>query len=103
LSPLDYLRAILAGIVPRPSVVRIEEETAGEVTVLTVHLPQEDRRFVVGQRGRNMEAIRHLFRAYAGRHGRSLIVKLSDECSPTEVVNERQDRTTGGSYSLPGT
>jgi predicted RNA-binding protein YlqC (UPF0109 family) len=58
------------------------------VTVLTIRLPQEYRRFVVGKRGRNIEAIRDLLRAYAGRHGRTIIAKLPDEGSPTEDTNE---------------
>ena len=63
----QYLAAILQGVLPRPERLRIEQEYAGDVTVLTIHVPLDDRRFVVGRRGRTIEAVRDLLRAYAGR------------------------------------
>ena len=91
-----YLSTILAGILPRPEVLRIGQEAAGQVLVLTIHLPREDRRYVVGKKGRNIEAIRDLLRAFAGREGRSIVVKLPDDNSISEEDNDKQRR-----YTLP--
>lgn len=88
-SPCDYLDAILRGIVPRPGELRVVQEMAGDVIVLTIHLPQEDRRFVVGKHGRNIEAARCLMRAYAGRHGRMIVTKLPDEGSLSDEKREQ--------------
>ena len=85
MSPADYLAAILRGILPRPDELVVAEETVGAVTVLTIHLPPEDRRFVVGKRGRNIAAVRDLMRAYGGRRGQTIVTKLPDEDSLPEV------------------
>lgn len=88
MRPARFLTTILHGILPHPDDLRIEQETAGEVIVLSIYLPKNDRRFVVGKRGRNIEAIRSLLRAYGGRHGITVVTKLSDEGLRTEVTNE---------------
>ena len=88
MNPIDYLATILRGILPNPESLQLEEEIAGHVTVLTIDLPQDDRRFVVGKRGRNIEALRQLLRAYAGLHGRSIVVKLPDEDFISKERNE---------------
>ncbi len=90
-----YLKDILWGILPRPEALRIQQETAADVTVLTILLPQEDRCFVVGKGGRNIEAVRHLLRAFAGRHGQMVVAKLPDERKPTEVQNDEQQHYDG--------
>ena len=87
-----YLKAILLGILPRPESLQIEQETAGEVLVLIIRVPQEDRRYVVGKKGRNIEAIRDLVRAYGGRQGQSIVIKLSEESIQSEVNDERSER-----------
>jgi predicted RNA-binding protein YlqC (UPF0109 family) len=91
-GPGGFLLAMLGGIVPRPHLLRVEEETAGDVTVLTIHLPADDRRFVVGKGGKNIEAIRHLLRAYAGRQGQMIVAKLPDEGPIPEEPNEQSRR-----------
>ena len=84
-----YLNAILRGILPQPEALQLEQETAGEVLVLTIRVPREDRRYVLGKKGRNIEAIRDLLRAYAGRHGRNIAVKLSDEEDPSHDARQQ--------------
>ena len=94
-SPAGYLSDILRGILPRPDLLRLEQESAGDVIVLSIHLPKEDRRFVVGKRGRNIEAIRDLVRAYGGRQGRMIVTKLPDEGLMTEETHEQTDKCGG--------
>ena len=89
MAAVEYLTTILRGILPRPESLRVQEETAGDVTVLTIHLPEEDRRFVVGKQGRTIEAVRYLIRAFAGRQGRMIVAKLPDDSPTTEETNER--------------
>lgn len=93
----EYLKVILQGILPRPGALRIDEQVAGDVTVLTIHLPQEDRRYVVGKHGRNIEAVRHLLRAYAGRQGRMIVTKLPDERITTDGRFTSRHRTQSDS------
>ncbi len=85
ITAAQYLTSILREILPRPDALRIEQDHAGDVTVLTIHVPYDDRRFVVGKRGRNIEAIRALMRAFAGRRGHMIVAKLPDEAFLSEV------------------
>ena len=89
MSPADYLTVMLRGILPRPEALTIEGDISGGVTVLIIHLPREDRCFVVGKRGRNIAAVRDLLRAYGGRRGQTIVTKLPDESTPTEATDGR--------------
>ena len=93
----EFLSGILRGILPRPDTLRVEQSTAGDVTVLTIHLPQKDRRFVIGKGAKNIAAIRDLLRAYAGRHNHQVVVKLHDEEFTSD--EERQEHA----YNIRGT
>ena len=91
MSAQKYLSQLLWGILPNPQALRVEEETVGAVVVLTIRLAPQYRRFVVGKRGRNMEAIRDLLRAYGGRHGMTIVIKLSEESIPNKDKDEREE------------
>ena len=88
-DPVEYLANALSGILPRPDELRIEQEFAGDVTVLTIHVPLEHRRYVVGKRGRTIEAIRALLRAYAGRRGQMIVAKLPYDSRLSEKVDDK--------------
>jgi predicted RNA-binding protein YlqC (UPF0109 family) len=71
--------------VPDPDAVRVEESEANGVIILSIYAPPVYRPLLIGKRGQNVEAVRTVMRAVAGRLGLTILVNIPDEQPPEGV------------------
>ena len=56
----ELVERIVAALVEKPDEVRVREVQGKVGVLIEIEVHPNDRRFVIGKQGRNIEAIRHL-------------------------------------------
>ena len=74
----DLITAIIQAIVDQPEEVSVNEIESTQSIVLEVVVAKSDMGKVIGKRGRNVQAIRTLLGAAAGKTRKRYILELVD-------------------------
>ena len=72
----EFLKMIVQGIVHKPEEVSINKTVDEDGTVLSISVNKEDMGFVIGKRGANIEAIKHIVRAFGFKNEKKFGIKL---------------------------
>ena len=74
----DLITAIIQAIVDQPEKVSVNEIESTQSIVLEVMVAKSDMGKVIGKRGRNVQAIRTIISAAAGKTRKRYILELVD-------------------------
>jgi uncharacterized protein len=74
----DTLVYLLLQIVDHPDEISVEEITADEKTVLTIHANQEDLGKIIGKQGRIIKSLRDLIKLIAAKHNVYVDIVLAE-------------------------
>jgi len=74
----DFLISVAQGLVEDPSAVSVDVDEPNEegVTVMHLHVADEDKGRVIGKQGRIAKAIRIVMRAAASRNNTKVMVEI---------------------------
>lgn len=74
----DTLLFILKRIVDHPDDIVVDEETAEDKTILTIHANQQDYGKIIGKSGRIIRSLRDLIKLMAAKQGVYVDVVLAE-------------------------
>lgn len=72
----EILEIMAKSLVDRPESVVVEEKDEDGMTVLELHVAQEDMGKVIGKQGRVAKALRTVVKAVATREGKRVAVEI---------------------------
>ncbi len=72
----ELVDVIAKSLVENPEAVTVTETVKEHVTVLELHVAQEDMGKVIGKQGRIAKAIRSVVKAAASREGKKVVVEI---------------------------
>ena len=75
----DTLLYLLSQIVDHPDDIIVDEETAEDKTILTIHANQEDLGKIIGKSGRIIRSLRDLIKLMAAKQNLYVDVVLAED------------------------
>lgn len=78
LSPTDLLNQVVRQMVDLPDEVRIEGHESAHFAAFDIHVADSDVGKVLGKKGAHARALRLLFGAIYGKHGKRLHLQVID-------------------------
>lgn len=75
---VEYLKAIITGLISRPDRLQIEKSIDTDGVLLTVHVLKEDMGHVIGRAGAVASSIRSILRHYGLKYGDRISIMIAE-------------------------
>lgn len=74
----ELLKSILQALMDNPQNLEIKEINTSFYTILEVHVPKEERAFIIGKNGKTINAIRQIVSIAAAQQKKYVLISVVD-------------------------